>query len=197
MNVRVESDPGVPLRGAEIVYAGKTIATTGEAGLAKLRLTGKDGESFDVNVQCPTGFASPSKALTVTLRRLVDPGKTPEFSAECRPTTRTVVVLVRAENGPNLPVLYLNREVARTDASGAAHVLMKMNADEQFDLRIGTTEKGSEGLRPQNPVATFRVAQRDEVFVFDARFAVDAPKVHGPAPRGPTPVGPIRLAPRR
>ena len=58
------------------------------------------------------------------LRRLAEPSKVPAYQATCPPTTRAIVVAVAAENGAGLPVLYLGREVARTDASGAASVLL-------------------------------------------------------------------------
>jgi hypothetical protein len=93
-----------------------------------------------------------------------------------------------------LPVLYLGREVARTDAFGAAHLLLQIRPEEQFDLTLATTEKGGEQLRPQNPVATFSVKHQDEVFVFEPHFTVEAKKVvYHPPP--PAPKGPIRLDP--
>ena len=52
-------------------------------------------------------------------------------------------------------MLFLGREVARTDASGAAHVLLKLKSDEAFDLVLGT--EGNDRLRPQNPSASFVV----------------------------------------
>ena len=52
---------------------------------------------------------------------------------------RRVVVAVRAENGPNLPVTYLGRAVGRTDASGAAHVLLAMHPGDQFSLGLDTS----------------------------------------------------------
>lgn len=188
--VRVSSDPGRPLKGATILSNGQKLATTGDDGGAKLRLMGADGESFDVTVSCPEGFQSPTKSITVVLRRLADPSKVTEYDATCPPTSRTVVVAVRAENGPNLPVLYLGREVARTDLAGAAHVLLRVKPEEPFDLSLDTREKGSESLRPQNPSSSFRVKQQDEVFVFDAKFTVEKKNVvyTGPVHVGPQPV---------
>jgi hypothetical protein len=170
--LRVEADPGKPIKGADLFFSGQKIATTDDSGMGKLRLTGKDGETFDVVVKCPEGFTSPSRPVSVVLRRLAD-GKRPEYAALCPPTTRLVVVAVRAEGGPNLPVMYLGREVARTDTSGAAHVLLRLRPDEQFDLVIDTTEKGNERLRPQNPQNAFFVKQKDDVFTFDQKFTLE------------------------
>lgn len=188
VTVRVEGDPGVPVAGAELGVAGAKVGTTGATGVARLAFRGVDGETFDVAVTCPAGHRSPARPLAVTLHTIADPSRRPEYVARCPPSTRSVVVAVRAENGPNLPVLHLGREVARTDGSGAAHVLLSVAPDEPFSLVLATTEKGAERLRPQSPSASFVARERDEVLLFDQRFAVEAPK---PVVRGP--IGPKRL----
>lgn len=182
--IRVASDPGKPLGDVELFSNGKKVSTTDATGTAKLTLTGKDGETFDVFVRCPVGFQSPTKPLTILLRRLADVSKKPEYEAACPPTTRTVVVAVRAENGPNLPITHLGREIGRTDAAGAAHVLLKVTPDESFSLTLDTTEKGRERLRPQNPVASFSVKEHDDVLVFDKKFELER-VFGGPKKRGP------------
>jgi hypothetical protein len=119
------------------------------------------------------------------LKRLTDTSKTPEYAVSCPPKNRSIVVAVRAEGGPNLPVLYLGREVARTDASGSAHVLLKLEPGEQFSLTLNTGD--DKLVRPQSPVASFAVGNRDDVMLFDQRFERPKPVFRaGPAPvRGP------------
>lgn len=175
--IKVDSDPGKPIKGANVLFNGKAIATTDETGAARLTLNGNEGDTYDVNVKCPTGFQSPTKPLSIPLRRLADPSKTPEYEVACPPTTRTIVVAVRAENGANLPVMYLGREVARTDSAGAATVLLaNLDADSQFELKLDTSEKGNEVLRPQNPASVFTIKRADDVFTFDQKFVVEKPK---------------------
>ena len=174
--VKVTSDPDRPLGGAEVLSGGKTIATTDANGAAKLALQGNEGESYEVSIRCPAGFLSPSKTLSISLHRLID-DKAPEYEVSCPPTTRNVVVAVRAENGPNLPLLYLGRAIGRTDASGATTVLLKdLAPDAAFSLTLDTTEKGGETLRPQSPVNAFTVKHADDILVWDLRFTVEAPK---------------------
>jgi len=188
--IRVSGDPGQAIKGAELLYNAQKVSTTTEDGVGRLKLNGKDGESFNITVQCPDGFQSPTKPILVTLKRLADPSKVPEYDASCPPTTRTVVVAVRADGGANLPVKYLGREVARTDSAGAAHVLLKLKSDESFDLVLGTDDKGNERLRPQNPYASFIVKDRDEVFTFDQKFELERRIYTGRGrPRGPTRIG--------
>jgi hypothetical protein len=65
----VEGDPGVPVAHAQVLYAGKEVATTGADGTAKLTLGGDEGQSFDLSVQCPEGYKSPPAPVAVTLKR--------------------------------------------------------------------------------------------------------------------------------
>lgn len=185
--IRVNGDPGQPISGATVQYNGKKVSESGADGAAPLKLNGKDGETYDLMVACPEGFLSPTKPLSVMLRRLADPTRKPEYDVACPPTTRTVVVAVRADNGPNLPVMYLGREVARTDGAGAAHVMFKLKADESFNLVLGT--ESNDRLRPQNPTASFVVHDRDEVFTFDQKFDLEKRIFRG-GRRGPQKIGP-------
>lgn len=189
--VRVNGDPGQPLKDAALLYAGQKVSATGEDGVGKLKLTGKDGESFDITVSCPEGYQSPPKPIAVILRRLADPTKVPEYEVSCPPTARTVVVAVRADGGANLPVMYLGRELSRTDSAGSTHVLLKLKPDETFNLVLGTGDKGNDRLRPQNPSASFTVKDHDDMFTFDQKFEQEKKKavVVGKR-RGPIKIGP-------
>jgi hypothetical protein len=189
--VTVTGDPGHPLKDASVLFSAKPIATTDAEGRAKLTLTGNEGDTYDVAVKCPAGFQSPTKPISITLHRFAEPSKTPEYEVSCPPTTRTIVVAVRAENGANLPVLYLGRAVGRTDASGAATILLpNLDADSQFELTLDTTEKGNEVLKPQNPTSTFTVKRSDDVLTFDVKFVVEKKAVVW---KGVKKVGPIAL----
>lgn len=177
--VRVTSDPGQPLAGADVVFSGKTIATTDDQGGAKLVLQGNEGDSYAVTVRCPDGFQSPSKGLDIPLHRLVDNSRPPEYEVQCPPTKRTAVVAIRAENGANVPVVYLGRTIGRLDSSGAATVMVAIDTGASFDLTLDTTDKGLELLRPQSPSSSFSLKSGDDVLVWDAKFTVEAvKKVH-------------------
>jgi len=189
VTIAVESDPGAMLEGVKITYAEKIVGVTGPDGTAQLALGEHEGQSFELLIRCPDGYRSPAAPVTVALRRLADPTRTPLYKASCRPLARNVVVAVTADHGPNLPVLYLGSEVARTDASGAAHLLLRIAPGEQFSLTLDTNAKDAEALRPRNPVATFTVADHDEVFVFDPHFTVEEKRRAPARIRGPTELG--------
>lgn len=188
--MKVESDPGFPIPGAAIVRGGKDIIATGLDGRAMLTLSGKEGDAYDFTVRCPADFTSPSKTVSVYLHRLSDKTKVPEYNALCPPTTRKLVVSIRAENGPNLPVLYLGKPVARTDSSGVAHILLTMKPGDQFELQLDTSEKGNERLRPKMPTGTFAMRQRDDLQSFDQKFFLEKiPVVYHAGPARPHKIG--------
>jgi hypothetical protein len=184
----VSSDPGRPLPGATLSAGGKDLGTTDGRGRAELALAGNEGELVDVTVKCPAGFSSPPKPFAVALRRLVD-DRVMELAVACPPTRRRVILAVRAENGPNLPIRVMGSAAGRTDRSGAAHVMLDAAPGDRIEVQISTDEKGSEGLMPKNPVFSHVVNPHDELVVVSAQFSVEKKIVHRKAkPKAPTEV---------
>lgn len=190
--IRVDSDPGVPLPGAVVVRNGKDIVATGPDGRAKLQMTGPDGTTNDFMVRCPADFTSPTQAISITIRRLSGSGALPEYTTNCPPNVRRVVVAVRADGGPNLPITYLGKPVGKTDSSGAAHLLLAMKPGDQFQLGLDTSAPGLERLRPESPAKIFVVKDADDIQVFDIKFTLEPVKkvYHPPPPR------PVQIKPR-
>jgi hypothetical protein len=174
----VVSDPGQPLLGVRLVRDGKLLATTDASGVASFAADGRDGDAFDVAVECPAGFQSPLQATSVVVRRLAT-DVVAEYDAACAPRTRAFVVAVRGAKGHRLPVLRLGQEIARTDPAGVATVLVRVGPQEQLDLTLDTSAPEDLSLRPRSPVATFTTKNSDEVVAFDPHFT-EAAK---PAPR--------------
>ena len=170
----VTSDPGHPVQGVALLSGGRTLGTTDASGHGALTMTGQEGDRVEVLFQCPSGYDSPAKPVVVALRHLSSE-RPPQFNARCAPTTRTVVVGIRADNGPDLPVMYLGREVARTDASGAANVILSVRPNDQVSLALDTQGRDPKAphLRPESPVVTFRAQDKDDVVALDQHFDVD------------------------
>ncbi len=193
--IKVESDPGRPIVGATVsrlrtggpVDAAPPSITTGADGRALLAIRGIDGEIADITVQCPDGYTTPSKPISVRLQRLAEK-KIPEYSVACPPAMRKVVIAVRAENGSGLPVLYLGKQVTRTDASGAAHFALEVPPGAQFAVALDTSERRD--LKPTNPSKPFTVGQLDDVLVFDQRFEVEKRRVYIAPVNVPRAIGP-------
>ncbi len=190
VSVLVESDPGSPVTGATVSSRGAALATTGDEGRVRLELGGSEGELVSLNVNCPDGYHAPAEPITFSLLRLTGGASAPEYRARCAPTSRSVVVAVRAEHGPDLPVTYMGREVARTDGSGAAHVLLDLKPGTSFRLTLDTSE--SDALRPRSPSETFSVPDRNGIQVFEREFQVSRKK-NRVRRRKKRPAGPRRL----
>ena len=173
--VRIDSDPGHPVTGAVVSRNGKPLATTGPDGRAMLTLNGAEGETTDVTIKCPDAFNSPTKATSIRLTRFADKSKVPEYTVACPPSLRRVVVAVKADNGPNLPVMYLNRMITRTDASGAAHFALEVAPNTQFQVTLDTSENTR--LKPPSPTKPFTVPGHDDILLFDQRFDVEKVRV--------------------
>ena len=189
--IRVDSDPGVPLAGAVVVRNQKDIAPTDSSGRAKLTITGSEGDTHDYFVRCPADYQSPTKPVSVVLRHLADKSRPPEYAVMCPPNVRFVVVAIRADGGPNLPVVHEGKRIINTDASGAAHILMRQHPGDQFEVSIDTSEKGYERLRPQNPTSPlFQVKGKDEIQLFEVKFTLEKGKA---PPRRPRASGPTKL----
>jgi hypothetical protein len=175
VNIAVEGDPGKAIMGATIFRANKLLATTSDSGKAELSLNGGEGEVINADVKCPVGFTAPTKPLAMRLTRLAPGSPPPEFRIACPPNLRHMVVAIKAENGPNLPVTYLDKVIAVTDVSGAAHFAVDLPPGTQFQVGLDTHDKDK--LKPQMPSKPFTVGSSDDILVFEQKFQVEKKKV--------------------
>lgn len=190
--VHVESDPGVPLEGAVLEREHKELARSDQRGEISTDLRGKPGDRIQLDVTCPPGHRQPEARVSVLLRAFTDREARPEFQVRCPPLEREVVVAVRAQHGPNLPLRYLGREVARTDAAGVAHALLQATPGDTLTLTLDTSADDAKKLMPRDPEIRFSVPEHDELVVFDQAFESPKPK-RKPIPKPPEPTGPQRI----
>lgn len=176
--VTVHGDPGRPLFGATVTTDKSQPILTDVDGRANLSLTGAEGDVREVNVTCPPGHQQVGGAISIRLTRLAGDAL-PTYAVTCPPRRRKVVVAVRAENGPYLPVRYLNQIVATTDAGGAAHFALEIEPG-TFSVQLDTSER--KDLKPPSPGRILSVGQQDDVLVLDQRFEVIKKYVPPPAP---------------
>ena len=184
--VRVTSEPGLALDGARATLRGKDLGTSDTSGALTIKIRGREGDVLPIQVTCPAGHRAPPP-VQIPLRHLAD-GIRPEFAATCTPTTHSLVIAVRAEHGPNLPLTYLGRELARTDTSGAAHLMLDVASEDVVELVLDTSDQPR--LRPRSPILRIQTGGRDEVMGVSQEFTVLKPPV---VKRAVKPVGPIRL----
>lgn len=170
--VALESDPGVPLAGG-VVYVGERPVTRTEAdGRAKVSLSGLEGDVFRLSVSCPEGHRAPAAIEFDLLVQKNADGSLPELRARCPRTLRRAVVVMRAENGKDLPVVHLGRVVARTDASGAATFGLDVHPSEDVELTFDTT--AAKKLVPHMPIVSFKAPERDDIVFVEQKFTVEA-----------------------
>lgn len=134
---------------------------------------GVEGDVREVHVTCPPGHQAIGSALSIRLTRLAS-AHLPEYELSCPPLRRKVVVAVRAENGPFLPVKYLNQVVATTDQTGAAHFALDIEPG-SFSVAIDTSER--KDLKPPSPAKIMTIGQQDDILVFDQRFELPKKKI--------------------
>lgn len=172
--IRVENDAQKPVEGASILVNGEAVAATQKDGKVDVQVAGVAGDRFRINLGCPEGHRA---AMPDTHEIFVTPGllgAAPELYFRCEAIARKAVIAVRAENGKNLPVRLLGREVGRTDDTGVATVVVEAQENEPFELVLDTSS--AKLLHPQNPALTFRMGPKDASFVFDQKFTVEKPK---------------------
>jgi hypothetical protein len=169
--VRVLDESKAAVAKAAITTGGDVIAQTNGEGLAEVSVTGKEGAVFPLEVRCPNGYRSPSTPILV--RRLRASEAAPEYLAKCSRLRHSLVIAVHAEGGPNLPILHLGKEVARSDASGEAQVVIEGEVHERVELVLSTADPKLVKVHPQNPAATFEIGEQDERKTFEVKFTRD------------------------
>lgn len=173
---------GAPVAGAEVLSGANVVTTSDREGRAQLHIGGLEGDTFQVEVRCPPPLKSPAP---FPVRKLSIAGGEAEVDVKCDETRRDLVVVVRAENGPNLPILYLGKEVGRTDRSGSAHLDIDVDVHERVELTLSTD--GEVGIHPENPSAAFEPSDSDEIRELAVTFTRDAKKKpRKTVPKGPT-----------
>ena len=172
--VRVIDESKQPVTGAEIATGSSVISTTDTAGRAEVTVNGREGTTFDVEVRCPNGYRSP-KGSTVTVRKFDAALPPAEYVSTCARSRHSIGVTIHAVGGPNLPVLHLGKEIARTDAAGEAKVQLEGDVHERLELTLSTAAPELAKMHPQNPFATFEIEEHDAVAPFDVKFTKDKP----------------------
>jgi hypothetical protein len=166
--VKVSSDPGRGLAGARASVKGRELGVSDSSGAVAIHVRGHEGDVMSIDIACPSGHRPPAP-VRVPLRHVSHDVK-PEFAALCTPLSHSIVVAVRAERGPHLPLLHLGRELARTDASGAAHVLLDVASDDVVELVLDTSEQPR--LRPKNPMLRIQPGRQDEITAISQEFTL-------------------------
>jgi hypothetical protein len=187
--VRVVDEAKAPVSRAEIASQSHVIATTDVEGRAEIHVSGREGATYFIDVRCPTGYRSPEAPLEI--RRLENGGAAPpEYVTRCNRLRHTLVVNVKTKGaGGSVPILYLGKPVARTDAEGNARVVLEGDVLERIDIQLDTSDATFAKLHPQSPTGSFEIPNRDDETTFEVAFTKDKKA----RPKGKAKPGPIPL----
>lgn len=193
--VSIVSDDDKPFVGVPVRFGQSLAGNTDGEGKLRVRVNGKEGQKVVVSIDVPKGFRLPptTKENAFVLRHLVDldsGGKRPlpiEHTIRLQPLEREYAILIRT-GVPGLTVETFGQQKAVTNDKGVATFLYKGTPGDELQVKISTA--GRPDLRPQNPTASFMLAQKPEAYVVKEHFSVHK----APAPkRKPKPTGPRRL----
>jgi hypothetical protein len=194
--VRVDRAPAV---GARLMIRDRPVAQTNAEGIAQIVLPGNDGTTHAIRVVCPPGTTGPAEPIPVTLRTLELADREAARrgivqTAQCTPNERTLGVVVRTDGQSNIPIFWQNREIARTDQGGVAHLTFRVRPQTPVQLELRTGDNPL--MRPVNPRQIFSVNDGDDVQVWDQTVTLEAAPRARPrprAPRGPQVIRPVRI----
>ncbi len=193
--VHVDSDPGFPLANQPIMFNDTEIKKTDVKGDAVIETRRPDGEVVTLTVKCPLRLGA-AEPVRVTVRRTEGQALT-KFDRACRPLMRSIAVVVRADNGPNSPVMYLNNEVARTDASRCGP--LRRPPPRQRAIHHHPEHEGRREAPSPNPSVPLIVGESDEVKLINIKFERErrprlaCPFVREATSRGRFPETPVAL----
>ena len=169
-----ESDPGARLPGVRVHVDGKPVGVTGTDGSLEFRVRSSPDRLLKIEHDCPPAYLPPSRVKHLRLRPLGGLQSSDfvalQVTLECRPEKRLAVFIVRAQNGPNLPVKLDGRVAAETSSSGVAHLFVSGTPGSEHSIEIDTMQQPP--LMPRSPVHHFTLPDAHEVFVVNQSFEV-------------------------
>ena len=179
----VESDPGVRVRRARVLVDGEPVGESDSNGRVATEIRGQSGQRLTISHDCPDGHESPSERKALRLRTFAGVGRSEphamEITLRCRPSKRLAVFVVRATDGPDLPILLDGERVARTNASGVAHFVTHGAPGTEYVVELETRERPR--LLPRSPTRLITLPDADEIFVINPAFELEkTPRRRGP-----------------
>lgn len=174
VRVLVRDESTGPLAGILVEVDGIRTTSTGTDGSAAVSLGEQGAPRARVAVACPDPFR-PAAPRHVA-RPLWEGAAALELTFVCRPRLRRVMVVARVRGGEGLTLRADGEPIGTIGMDGTLHAQLSRPPDS--DLRL-VLETGQRPLWPHSPAREFRLADRDELIVFEAQLQA-APR-RGPA----------------
>ena len=181
LEFRVVGDNGAPVIGARIRAGNRWLGSTDDGGILPSKLVGNEGQILAVSVECPLGFVAPEKPTLLRLARIrnisQDRFQPTHLDMTCAREVTEVVVLVRAQGGPGLPVQVEGTPSATTNSEGIAHVLLRVSR-KMSAVSVSLDTSTHQNLRPKNPTRIYELSGRDAILILDQTFVTTPRTVH-------------------
>jgi hypothetical protein len=179
IELRAMTPAGEAVPGVRAWLGGTLLGETSSDGLLSAMLRGRPHQRVTLSWACPAAH----EPLAAERELAVDPGAASapqaplKLEARCTPLDIEAALVVRASGAPasGLPVVVRDEVVARTDAEGFAHVLLRARRGSALTVGLDTNEHPA--LVPASPLETFQLGDADTILLFDRELAVPAPKI--------------------
>jgi len=175
VSLRTLDEDGEPLSNVELLASGAPVGHSDDRGMLTVRIKGREGGQVTFEPRCPAGSKAQGQPASLRLRTLGD-GPPPEVELTCERSKRLAALIVSAPGFAGLPVMVHNRELARTDYSGTAHVLLE--GDPSTPLRVVLNTESRPKVVPPSPHKDLQIGSRDDIVV----FAPELTEVRDPPP---------------
>jgi hypothetical protein len=172
IEVSVAADPGVPLDDVPVYVDGEPIGRSNAVGELRATIRGRPGQLLRFDHDCPRGHRPPTKPVALRLRSYRARKTIPPIEVElrCRPELRLAVFVVRATNGPSLPVLLDGELVGRTNRLGIAHFSKSVPAGSELLVQLDASARPA--LLPRRASHVVTVPDSHELFVINQSFEI-------------------------
>jgi hypothetical protein len=167
--IRASDEAGGPLAGLAVEIDGLPATKTDGEGRARISLAAAGPPRARIAVGCPEGHRESSPRHVA---RLAEGGSARlELTFVCRPALRVLAVVVRAAGGAGSVLRADGEPLGTLAADGTLHATVMRPPDSELQLMLDT---GTLAVRPRNPLREHRMADRDELLVFDQPLQVQA-----------------------
>ena len=205
IELRATTRSGAALPGVRAWLDGVLLGETQSDGLLRGTLRGRLHQRVILSWACPAAHEPPSeqRELVIDAQAPNDDGRAAKprrsalkLEARCAPLDIEAALVVRARGAPpaGLPIIVRDEVVARTDAEGLAHVLLRARRGSSLAVVLDTSQHPK--LVPASPIETFQLGSDDTILLLDRKLETPAPKsrsAHGKKPKGPLNRVPVRI----
>jgi hypothetical protein len=176
--LRASTPAGDAVPGLRAWLGGALLGETASDGMLRGTLRGRPHERITLSWACPAAHEPPAseRELAIDPSAASAPQAPLKLEARCSPVELEAALVVRASGAPasGLPVVVRDEVVARTDAPGFAHVLLRARRGSALTVGLDTREHPD--LLPASPLETFQLGNSDTILLFDRTLGAAAPK---------------------